>query len=147
MKSFYVLTMLAILVTIACKNGDTNKNPKENIVLDTTQYTRILWLDSIVNFGTLNMGEKVEVKFKFRNTGEKPLYLANVKAGCGCTVPNYTQGAIPPGKEGWVSGAFDTNKSHPGEVRKNIFVTTNTPNGINHTLTFTGLIKETSKTN
>ena len=129
---------------LACQNAEKFNSANNNAISDTAKFTHILWLDSIVNFGEVNMGEKIQVAFKFRNTGNKPLYLANVKAGCGCTVPDYTKGAIAPGKEGVVTGAFDTNKSHPGEVRKNIFVTTNTQNGINHTLTFTGVIKETA---
>lgn len=143
MKRFLVIAV-GCLGILACQNAEKFNSDNNNTISDTSKFTNILWMDSIVNFGELNMGEKIQVAFKFKNTGNKPLYLANVKAGCGCTVPDYTKGAIAPGKEGVVTGAFDTNKSHPGEVRKNIFVTTNTQNGINHTLTFTGVIKETA---
>ena len=91
------------------------------------------------------MGEKIKVVFRFKNSGTKPLVLAEVKAGCGCTVPDYTKGAIAPGAQGEVTGAFDSNKSHTGEVRKSIFVTANTHDKTNHTLIFTGLIKEVAK--
>lgn len=144
MKAFIVLLAVVGLGCIGCNNQDQAGTANNAAATDSTKFTNILWLDSLVNFGNVNMGEKVQVAFKFRNTGTRPLYLTNVKAGCGCTVPDYTKGAIAPGKEGVVTGAFDTNKSHPGEVRKNIFVTTNTDNGINHTLTFTGTIKETA---
>ena len=147
MKLFIVLFAMIGFGCIACNNQDQPGQANTAGITDTSKYTSILWLDSIVNFGKVNMGEKVQVAFKFRNTGSKPLFLTNVKAGCGCTVPDFTKGAIAPGKEGVVTGAFDTNKSHPGEVRKNIFVTTNTQNGINHTLTFTGTIKETAAAN
>ncbi len=147
MKSFIVLFAMIAFGCIACNNHDQPGQANAAAITDTSKYTSIFWLDSIVNFGSVNMGEKVQVAFKFRNTGTKPLFLTNVKAGCGCTVPDFTKGAIAPGKEGVVTGAFDTNKSHPGEVRKNIFVTTNTQNGINHTLTFTGTIKETAAAN
>ena len=145
MKYVIILFMAVGLCASACNDTD-KKQPADPTVaaaaVDTSNFTQVQWLDSLVNFGNVNMGEHVQVAFKFKNVGTKPLFLTNVKAGCGCTVPDYTKGAIAPGKEGIVTGAFDTNKSHPGEVRKNIFVSTNTKDGTNHTLTFTGVIKE-----
>lgn len=146
MKPSVALAILIIMACISCHN-------EEAVVLDvkemadTTTYTTVQWMDSVVNFGSIPMGEQAQVAFRFRNTGAKPLYIANVRAGCGCTVADYTKGAIAPGGEGVVTGAFDSNKSHPGEVRKNIFVTTNTKNGKDHTLIFTGLIKEKAPAN
>jgi len=142
MKTFIALLLVAGLGFTACRNNDMTNKSATGEANDPAKFTSIQWLDSIVNFGSINMGEKLQVAFKFRNTGTKPLYLSNVRAGCGCTVADFTKGAIAPGKEGEVTGSFDSNKSHPGEVRKSIFVTTNTPDGANHTLIFTGLIKE-----
>jgi hypothetical protein len=140
MKSIsIVLSALLILAAISCSNGTGLNSDK---AADTANYTRIQWLDTTVNFGTVAMGEQVRVVFRFRNNGNKPLFLTNVRAGCGCTVPDYTKGAIAPGLDGEVSGAFDTNKSQPGTVRKNIFVTANTKGETLHTLTFTGVIRE-----
>ena len=143
------LLALAMMISMACISCHTEEavgiDAKE--MADTTTYTTVQWIDSVVNFGSIPMGEKAQVAFRFRNTGAKPLYIANVRAGCGCTVADFTKGAIAPGREGVVTGAFDSNKSHPGEVRKNIFVTTNTKNGKDHTLIFTGLIKEKAPAN
>ncbi len=147
MKSFIAIIALISMGLFACNTTDQSKKNLPVTNIDTTNFTRIQWQDSIVNFGSVNMGEKIQVVFKFKNIGENPLILTNVRAGCGCTVPDYTKGAIAPGGEGVVTGEFDTNKAHPGEVHKNIFVTTNTQNGINHTLTFGGTIKETAPAN
>lgn len=140
MKKIVIVSFAAAFLAISCENTGTGKSGDK--IADTSNYTRIQWLDTMVNFGTIPMGEQVKVVFRFRNTGNKPLFLTNVKAGCGCTVPDYTKGAIAPGKEGEVSGAFDSNKSHPGDVRKNIFVTTNTSGGTLKALTFAGVIAE-----
>jgi len=146
MKGSVALVILIIMACLSCHNEEAvGIDAKE--MADTTTYTRVQWMDSVVNFGSIPMGEQAQVAFRFRNTGAKPLYIANVRAGCGCTVADYTKGAIAPGGEGVVTGAFDSNKSHPGEVRKNIFVTTNTKNGKDHTLIFTGLIKEKARAN
>ncbi len=140
-----ILTMGAIVATMfafSCTDSDTVSDTNTAILADTSTYTQIQWLDSVVSFGTINKGEKIKLAFRFRNTGKYPLFLANVKAGCGCTVPDYTKGAIAPQTEGVVNAAFDSNRSASGEVRKSIFVTTNTHDKSSHTLIFTGLIKE-----
>ncbi len=125
----------------ACKNNSDNVEAAKHIV-DTAMYTTIGFKDTIINFGTINMGEKTNILFEFTNTGSKPLYLTEVKPGCGCTVANYSKGAIPAGGKGTITASFDSNKSHPGTVAKNIFVTSNTSNGITHTLTFNGEIQQ-----
>ncbi|MFW2475715.1 MAG: DUF1573 domain-containing protein [Sediminibacterium sp.] len=110
-------------------------------MIDTANYTTIQWLDSLVDFGTITQGEKIQLKFRFRNTGNKPLFITDVRAGCGCTVPDYTKEAVVPGGEGAVTAAFDTNKAMTGDTRKTVLVFTNTFNGSEHTLIFTGHVK------
>lgn len=119
----------------------------ERAQYDTAHYTTIQWMDSVVNFGTINFGEKVQVKFRFKNVGETPLILSNVIAGCGCTVPEYSKAPVAPGAEGVVTGAFDSNKSHPGAVRKTIRVTANTKNKQDYELVFTGEVRDCKNCN
>lgn len=134
--------MLLALQLIACEEKPDNKVSIGNFsAVDSANFTQVQWLDSVVNFGTMQMGEIKTVSFRMKNIGNKPLFLTNVKAGCGCTVADFTKGAIAPGAEGVVTGEFDSNKSQTGEVHKSIFVTTNTPNGMNQTLVFTGKIE------
>lgn len=143
MKRTIIAAALCSIVWMSCDMGGTyekEEKPAQIILADKSHYTTMEWKDTVVNFNPIQMGEKATVVFKFRNTGKFPLFLTNVKAGCGCTVPGYTKGAIPPGGEGEVTGEFDSNKSHPGEVRKNIYVTTNTHGKSSHTLTFAGYI-------
>jgi len=138
----HVVLMGMLLILAAC-----NSKPSNMVTIgaftaeDSANFTKVQWLDSVVNFGSMQMGETKTVTFRMKNIGNKPLFLTNVKAGCGCTVADYTKGAIAPGAEGVVTGAFDSNKAQTGEVHKSIFVTTNTANGINQTLVFTGKIE------
>ena len=139
-----IVAFLLAFVIVAC-----NSPKPTNLVTigqftaaDSASFTKVQWLDSIVDFGSIKMGETKTVTFRLKNIGNKPLYMTNVKAGCGCTVADYTKGAIAPGAEGVVTGSFDSNKSHVGEVQKNIFVTTNTYNGMNQSLVFNGKITE-----
>lgn len=140
-----LVSMAVILLTLQLTACDEKPGNKVTIgdftAADSANFTKVQWLDSVVNFGTMQMGETKTVTFRLKNIGNKPLFLTNVKAGCGCTVADFTKGAIAPGSEGMVTGEFDSNKSQTGEVHKSIFVTTNTPNGINQTLVFTGKIE------
>ena len=140
-----IVSMAVILLALhltACVDQPGNKvTIGEFTATDSSNFTKVQWLDSVVNFGTMQMGETKTVTFRMKNIGNKPLFLTNVKAGCGCTVADFTKGAIAPGAEGIVTGEFDSNKSQTGEVHKSIYVTTNTPNGMNQTLVFTGKIE------
>ncbi|MES2371595.1 MAG: DUF1573 domain-containing protein [Bacteroidota bacterium] len=145
MKRVVIAMALGSILWFACEPVDTATEADAKIMGDTTKYTTIQWLDTLVNFAPVNKGEQVKVTFRFRNTGNQPLIVASVRAACGCTVPDYTKGAVAPGGEGIVTGAFDSNKSAAGEVRKSIFVTTNTKNKTRQTLIFTGLVNEAVK--
>ena len=141
MKRIVILAALSSILWLSCDMGGTYETKEEAKVLaDTSHYTTIEWKDTLVNFGSITKGEMAKVTFRLRNSGKNPLFLTEVKAGCGCTVPSYTKGAIPPGGEGEVTGEFNSGNVQEGEVRKNIYVTTNTTGKHSHTLIFAGAI-------
>lgn len=143
---YFVLFVLFVATISACENNKTNSNNQDLSVLakaaaDSANYTQIQWIDSIYNFGTIEEGAKIQVQFKYKNIGSKPLILTEVKAGCGCTTPDYTKEPIASGKEGWVNGVFNS-QNQSGEVHKYIMVKTNTSNGTDHKLMFTGIVNK-----
>jgi hypothetical protein len=142
MKQMPVCFFLILILFSSCANGTGEKTETAMIQSDTASYTTMTFTDTVVNFGTINMRELTKIRFEFSNTGNHPLYLTEVKPGCGCTVAEYTKGAIPAGGKGTIIAAFDSNKAHPGTVSKNIYVTANTSNGLLHTLIFNGEIRE-----
>ncbi|RXK85890.1 DUF1573 domain-containing protein [Filimonas effusa] len=143
----YMALLLLVAAMAACNNNSTTKLKAEElskVQADTARYTTIAWVDSIhQNIGTLTIGEKVEIKYRVKNTGQYPLILTNVVASCGCTVPSYTKEPIAPGAEGVITASFDSNRSpHPGEFRKTVGVTANTKPAAFTELVFSGLLKE-----
>lgn len=125
----------------ACQdsNGSNIKAP-ENVESDTANFTTIHWIDSLKDFGTATMGDKVKILYQFENTGNKPLFITQVRPTCGCTVADYTKTAVLPGKQGMVTAEFDTNHGSPGSVRKSIVVSSNTKNNTHFVLAFTGKV-------
>lgn len=87
--------------------------------------TTIQWIDSARNFGNINEGQKLAISFRFKNSGSKPLVITSVKPTCGCTVADYPKEPIAPGKEGEITGEFDSN-GREGLQRKHLTVKSNT---------------------
>lgn len=143
----YLITCF-IICNIFFPSCSSNKNPYENNLgiepvtiaqMDTANYTQILWKDSIINIGTINTADTaaVPINFRFKNVGDKPLFIISVGATCGCTIANYSKEPLFPGKESVIKAAYRWN-GQTGTVRKTIFVKTNTKNKSSHTLVFYG---------
>ena len=109
----------------------------------TSDLTTIQWLDSTyLDMGKLKKGSEMEIIFRFKNTGNKPLVIADVTAGCGCTIPEKPTEPYAPGKEGVIKAKFDSKSQSIGEHRKNVTVTANTSPETIHSLTFRVDVKE-----
>jgi len=76
------------------------------------------------NFGNLRQGDVAEHTFTFRNTGDRPLEIRNVRASCGCTVPEWTRELIPPGGTGRIEARFNS-AGKTGHQHKTLTVETN----------------------
>lgn len=143
MKQLLKTILYSMFFFAACKNKINtyqNKygiNPSSLAGIDTANYTKIQWEDTLKNFGIIKEGDSVLIKFKFKNTGETVLYILEVLPACGCTVADYPRNAIMPGEGGDIIATFNTI-GQTGNVTKNIMVKTNTSNKILQKLEFTG---------
>ncbi len=118
----------------ACQNADQNsvktltQAEKDSVVKDPANFTVIEWLDSTFqDLGKVKEGQVVEVSYRFKNAGTKNLVIADVRASCGCTVPEKPEKPIAPDEEGVIKAKFDSKGRPKGENRKDVFVTANTP--------------------
>ncbi len=87
--------------------------------------TTIEFADTKHDYGVIEQGEKVSHIFTFKNTGNEPLVLSNVKPSCGCTTPKWTKEPIAPGGEGEIMVEFDS-KGKSGKQTKTVTITANT---------------------
>lgn len=85
------------------------------------------WENTTHDFGKINKNDPVEHKFEFKNVGDSPLVISNVRPSCGCTVTKYTKKPVPPGKTGYVKATYDTKRM--GMFNKSIRVTANIEGG------------------
>lgn len=89
------------------------------------QKAKIEFDETSHNFGTIleNAGKAIHT-FKFTNTGVSPLILTNVRAGCGCTIPEWNRQPVAPGDTGVIKVSFDP-RNRPGSFIKSVTVNSN----------------------
>lgn len=145
MKLFSFLIAVMVLAT-ACQNSAQEKVASSATTADeaAASLTTIQWLDSARNMGQINEGQKIEISFRFKNTGSKPLVIKDVQPSCGCTVPSIPKEPIAPGEEGVIKGIFDS-AAKPGINNKTMTVIANTEGSPQHVLSFTVDVKAKPK--
>lgn len=78
------------------------------------------------DYGTIEQGSDGQCEFIFTNKGNKPLILSNVRASCGCTVPQWTREPVAPGEKGTIKVKYNTRIT--GAFNKTIVVNSNAVN-------------------
>ncbi len=146
MKYLFLLFFAAILFSCtsadkpAAKEQAATDSLNRVAMNDSSNYTTIEWIDSTnQNLGKLKEGAVVEVSWKFKNTGDKPLIIAAVNAGCGCTVADKPNEPVPPGQEGVIKARFNSQGQGP-TAHKYVTVEANTKGQTQHSLNFTAQV-------
>ena len=78
---------------------------------------------TVIDYGTVNKGDNGIREFVFKNSGNAPLIISNVKSTCGCTIPKKPEKPILPGESEKIQVKYDTKRV--GFIRKSITVTSN----------------------
>ncbi len=129
-----VLSFLLVAGLVACGTADkkapgvpSDPNANTTAKVDSANLTTLQWIDSIdTDLGKVKEGQVIEVTYRFKNTGTKPLVISNVSASCGCTVPEKPEKPFAPGEEGTIKAKFDSKGRPHGEARKTVYVAANT---------------------
>jgi hypothetical protein len=142
----WILLLHLTVFTLSCSNNNqqlrgVTKEERALIARDSANYTYIKWLETSINFGTINSGEKVKLIYRFKNVGEKPLFVISVSEACKCALTEYNTDPIQPGKQGTIAVTFDS-KTQAEAIRKSLVVETNTFDNRYQTLIFTGHVRD-----
>jgi hypothetical protein len=140
MKAILILLTTSVLAMACTGNEDKSAaSTKDSVNQDSLKYqlalaaerdsanfTSIQWLDSVSqNKGKIKEGSVLEVAYRFKNVGDKPLVIISADASCGCTVAEKPEQPIAPGAEGVIKAKFDSN-GRVGYQNKNVSVRANT---------------------
>ncbi len=117
----FILLLLSGL--FSCQMPDEKNNSAEN---QTVQggHPEIDFITVQHDFGEITEGEKVAYSYFFTNTGEAPLIINRVDAGCGCTAPEWTDEPVSAGEKGFVKVVFDSSDRW-GRQNKSVSVRSN----------------------
>ena len=115
-------------------HAHTPPQTQQNTV-DPASLSKIEWLDGVDrDFGKMKEGDNLEVSFRFKNTGDKPLIISSVSPSCGCTAVDTPKEPFAPGQTGVIKASFNSS-GKPGTQTKTVNVFANTDPGMT-TLTF-----------
>lgn len=110
MKKSLVMMVMVFLASLTIQAQDKPVAPQDSIIFKSIVH----------DYGTIVQTSDGSCEFNFTNKGKTPLVLNDVKASCGCTVPEWTRTPIAPGEKGTIKVTYNTN--NVGAFTKSITV-------------------------
>ena len=144
MKLFRIITLFAFIIgLIGCAKGrGPEKNGDLQHSIDSSMIA-VLEFDTLVNdMGYIEEGEQIISWFDYINTGDAPLVIQDIKAGCGCTVPGWNVEPLQPGEGETIKIVFDSH-GKKGVQNIKIAVYSNAKNQVQD-LQIKGIVKSTN---
>ncbi|MDQ1350556.1 MAG: hypothetical protein QG657_858 [Acidobacteriota bacterium] len=86
--------------------------------------SQIKFKETTINFGEIDSGAEVNVKFEFENAGDSILVIKNISTTCGCTTTQLEKLEYQPGEKGAIPVKFNS-KGYSGKTAKTITVSSN----------------------
>ena len=105
MKRGLLISVLLMVSSLVFAGGE--------IKFDTLEY----------NFDKICMGAPIHNDFKFKNVGDGPLLVKDVRSSCGCVYAAWTASPVAPGDTGSVRVLYKNNVS--GVFHKTVKVISN----------------------
>ncbi len=106
---------------------------------DTKNSPEIYFEKTTHEYGNIELNGNGLCEFTFKNTGNEPLLLTNVKASCGCTTPTWPKNPIKKGETGIIVVKYNTRI--PGAFTKSVRVYSNAKTSL-VTLKITGSVSK-----
>jgi len=120
MKKSLVIMIVVFLASLSIQAQDKPVTPPvtptDSIIFETITH----------DYGTIVQGADGTCTFSFTNKGKTPIVLNDVKASCGCTVPEWTRTPVAPKEKGSIKVTYNTN--NVGTFTKSITVNSNAIN-------------------
>jgi hypothetical protein len=117
MKKFFI-TLVSIIALSVYAFGQTTPATVED-----KNAAEIVFSAVMHDFGTIKYDGDGTYAFEFKNTGNEPLVLSEVRSSCGCTTPEWPRSPIKKGEKALIKVKYNTKIIGP--FTKNIYVTSN----------------------
>ena len=133
-KLILSLSVLSLIAFTSCKEDATKKIDESNVAAAAerdavaSNFPVMEFTETEHDFGEIEAKQNVETVFTYKNTGNAPLIITDIKSSCGCTVPqDWSREPLAVGESGQFTVKF--NGSGSNKVTKTITVTANTEKG------------------
>lgn len=133
-KLILSLSVLSLIAFTSCKEDATKKIDESNVAAAAerdavaSNFPVMEFTETEHDFGEIEAKQNVETVFTYKNTGNAPLIITDIKSSCGCTVPqDWSREPLAVGESGEFTVKF--NGSGSNKVTKTITVTANTEKG------------------
>ncbi len=118
MKKNFLIKASVLMLVLACSFSVYSQTEPE------VNGPQIQFDNETHDYGKVPLNGDGNCKFTFTNVGTEPLILTNVRAGCGCTVPQWPREPVLPGESAEIKVRYTTlNRAH--KINKSIVVTSN----------------------
>jgi len=84
----------------------------------------IKFKQEVIDFGEIQSGKVIDLKFEFVNDGDTTLIIKNIRTTCGCTVTQIEKREYKPGENGKIPVKF-FSQGYNGKIVKTLTVITN----------------------
>lgn len=149
-KILVLLSAISLISFTSCKDDATKKIEEANVVAaaerdaNASKFPKLEFDKAEHDFGDIIKGTAVETVFIYKNTGNAPLVITDIKSSCGCTVPeDWSRDPLAPGKEGKFTVKY--NGAGPNKITKTITVSANTEKGTEE-VKITAFVKDPNAT-
>lgn len=88
---------------------------------------RIVFDKEVHDYGRVLFGETVVEEFVFKNQGDVPLIIEELRSDCGCTKAVKGSREVAPQGQSKIVATFDTTGLKAGRKKKRVFVHSNDP--------------------
>lgn len=109
------------------------------MVFSLAAESHIKFKETTIDFGEVNSGEIVDIKFEFENTGDSILIIKNISTSCGCAAAKLEKKEYQPGEKGALPVKFNS-RGYYGRVTKSITMATNDKDNVYSRLKITGKV-------
>lgn len=76
-----------------------------------------------INYGKIKKGDEGQRIFEFKNIGDAPLIIKEIKTSCDCAIPKKPERPIMPNEKATITVEYDTSKT--GGFSKEIIIFSN----------------------
>lgn len=102
--------LIMFLFACSCGDGKSGTQEPQGSLKTTGDAMPVIRFDTLVNdLGTISEGEQLVAWFEYTNTGDAPLVIQGIKAGCGCTVPRWNDAPLAPGESESIRVVFNSS--------------------------------------